>query len=71
MIVAFIANNTVTIYVLFQINVINDLPVGKHLVDHILTGIDLVMLNTSIGFSMANAFNPLSILEYFLFGEGN
>ncbi|CAK9807506.1 Glucose dehydrogenase [FAD, quinone] [Anthophora quadrimaculata] len=53
-----------------KINVINDLPVGQHLVDHILTGIDLVMLNVSIGLSMINTLNPMSALDYFFFGEG-
>lgn len=54
----------------FQINVIKDLPVGQHLVDHVLTGIDLIMLNTSINFSMTNTLNPISVLNYFLFGKG-
>ncbi|XP_003705938.2 alcohol dehydrogenase [acceptor] [Megachile rotundata] len=53
-----------------KINVIKDLPVGQNLVDHILTGIDLVMLNESISFSMLNAFNPVSAINYFLFGKG-
>ncbi|XP_071865890.1 alcohol dehydrogenase [acceptor] isoform X1 [Bombus fervidus] len=53
-----------------KINVINDLPVGQHLVDHVLTGIDLIMLNTSIGLSMASTLNPISALNYFFFGKG-
>ncbi|XP_043788652.1 glucose dehydrogenase [FAD, quinone]-like [Apis laboriosa] len=53
-----------------KINVINDLPVGQHLVDHVLTGIDLIMLNISIGLSMANTLNPISALNYFMFGKG-
>lgn len=53
-----------------KINVINDLPVGQHLVDHVLTGIDLIMLNISIGLSMANILNPMSALNYFRFGKG-
>ncbi|XP_076165460.1 glucose dehydrogenase [FAD, quinone] [Ptiloglossa arizonensis] len=53
-----------------QINVISDLPVGQHLVDHVLTGVDLVMLNTSIGLSMLNTLNPIPAINYFLFGKG-
>ncbi|XP_017796644.1 PREDICTED: glucose dehydrogenase [FAD, quinone] [Habropoda laboriosa] len=53
-----------------KINVINDLPVGQHLVDHVLTGIDLVMLNVSIGLSMIDTLNPMSALKYFIFGKG-
>ncbi|XP_053977905.1 glucose dehydrogenase [FAD, quinone]-like isoform X1 [Hylaeus volcanicus] len=53
-----------------QVNVIRDLPVGQHLVDHVLTGIDLVMLNTSIGLSMTDTLNPIPAINYFLFGKG-
>ncbi|XP_076759087.1 alcohol dehydrogenase [acceptor] [Xylocopa sonorina] len=53
-----------------KINVINNLPVGRYLMDHVLTGIDLITLNTSIGFSMGNTLNPMSALNYFLFGKG-
>ncbi|KAK9308829.1 hypothetical protein QLX08_001258 [Tetragonisca angustula] len=53
-----------------KINVIKDLPVGQHLVDHVLTGIDLIMLNTSTGFSMTSTLNPMSIVNYFFFGKG-
>ncbi|CAL7938259.1 unnamed protein product [Xylocopa violacea] len=53
-----------------KINVINDLPVGQYLMDHVLTGIDLITLNASIGFSMADTLNPISALNYFLFGKG-
>jgi choline dehydrogenase len=50
--------------------VINDLPVGQNLVDHILTGLDLVIFNTSFGLSTYDIFNPISAVNYFLFGEG-
>ncbi|XP_076629978.1 LOW QUALITY PROTEIN: glucose dehydrogenase [FAD, quinone] [Colletes latitarsis] len=53
-----------------KINVISDLPVGQHLVDHVLTGIDLITLNTSIGLSMTDTLNPTSAINYFLFGTG-
>ncbi|XP_076678536.1 glucose dehydrogenase [FAD, quinone] isoform X3 [Andrena cerasifolii] len=53
-----------------EIDVISDLPVGQHLVDHVLTGVDLVMFNRSIGLSMMDTLNPVSAINYFLFGEG-
>ncbi|KAH0954233.1 hypothetical protein HN011_002576 [Eciton burchellii] len=53
-----------------DIDVINDLPVGQNLVDHILTGLDLVIFNTSLGLSTYDIFNPISAVNYFLFGEG-
>ncbi|XP_012235578.1 glucose dehydrogenase [FAD, quinone]-like [Linepithema humile] len=52
------------------INVINDLPVGQSLMDHILTGLDLIMLNASLGLNLFDIFNPMSAFEYFLFGKG-
>ncbi|XP_020294039.1 glucose dehydrogenase [FAD, quinone]-like isoform X2 [Pseudomyrmex gracilis] len=53
-----------------NISVINDLPVGQFLVDHVLTGLDLVVLNTSLGLNLFDILNPISAINYFLFGEG-
>ncbi|XP_011140802.2 glucose dehydrogenase [FAD, quinone] isoform X2 [Harpegnathos saltator] len=53
-----------------NIHVINDLPVGQNLVDHILTGVDLVTLNVSLGLNLFQILNPVSALNYFLFGRG-
>nr|XP_033340102.1 glucose dehydrogenase [FAD, quinone]-like [Megalopta genalis] len=53
-----------------KINVVKDLPVGQHLVDHILTGTDLVILNETIGFNMADTLSLRSAINYFLFEEG-
>ncbi|XP_036145891.1 glucose dehydrogenase [FAD, quinone] isoform X2 [Monomorium pharaonis] len=53
-----------------DINVINDLPVGKNLMDHILTGFGLITLNTSLGLNLFEIFNPVSAYNYFFFGEG-
>lgn len=49
---------------------INDLPVGQFLVDHVLTGLDLVVLNTSLGLNLFDILNPISAINYLLFGEG-
>lgn len=49
---------------------INDLPVGQNLMDHILTGLDLIVLNASIGLNLSDIFNPISALNYFFFGKG-
>ncbi|EGI63012.1 hypothetical protein G5I_08644 [Acromyrmex echinatior] len=51
------------------INVINDLPVGQTLMDHILTGLDLIVLNASLGLNLSDIFNPMSALNYFFFGK--
>ncbi|KAL6263737.1 hypothetical protein P5V15_003822 [Pogonomyrmex californicus] len=52
------------------IKVINDLPVGQTLMDHILTGLDLITLNASLGLTFSDIFNPISALNYFFFGKG-
>lgn len=49
---------------------INDLPVGQNLMDHVLTGLDLIILNTSLGLNLSDISNPMSALNYFLFGRG-
>ncbi|XP_072767522.1 glucose dehydrogenase [FAD, quinone] [Anoplolepis gracilipes] len=53
-----------------NISVINDLPVGQNLMDHILTGLDLIMLNTTLGLNLFDVTNPMSALNYFFFGKG-
>ncbi|XP_015122039.1 glucose dehydrogenase [FAD, quinone] [Diachasma alloeum] len=53
-----------------KIHVINDLPVGENLIDHVLTGIDLVTLNSSLSVSITELLKPTSALRYFLLGEG-
>ncbi|XP_069691351.1 glucose dehydrogenase [FAD, quinone]-like isoform X1 [Periplaneta americana] len=52
------------------IAVINNLPVGQNLQDHVTTGIDLVLLNQSLPLSLASVASPLNLLKYFLFGQG-
>ncbi|XP_076651704.1 glucose dehydrogenase [FAD, quinone] isoform X2 [Halictus rubicundus] len=53
-----------------KINIVKDLPVGQHLVDHVLTGIDLVTINETIGLNMADTFSLTSAIKYFFYGEG-
>ncbi|XP_032666373.1 glucose dehydrogenase [FAD, quinone]-like isoform X2 [Odontomachus brunneus] len=53
-----------------NIHVINDLPVGQNLVDHITSGVDLVTLNANIGLNLLEMLNPISAFNYFLFGKG-
>ncbi|XP_024869951.1 glucose dehydrogenase [FAD, quinone]-like isoform X1 [Temnothorax curvispinosus] len=54
----------------FGISVINDLPVGQTLMDHILTGLDLIVVNANLGLNLSDIFNPMSALNYFFFGKG-
>jgi hypothetical protein len=53
-----------------EIPVIRNLPVGKHLQDHVMTGLDLVLLNQSLPLSLSAAASPVSAFKYFLFGQG-
>ncbi|XP_012288644.1 glucose dehydrogenase [FAD, quinone] isoform X2 [Orussus abietinus] len=53
-----------------NIKVINDLPVGQNLMDHIVTGLDLVTLNTTLSLSLPNLLNPMSAIHYYLFRQG-
>ncbi|CAO1416645.1 unnamed protein product [Diamesa tonsa] len=50
------------------IEVVQDLPVGKNLQDHITTGMDLIILDKPIGLQVKNIINPLNIYNY-LFGD--
>ncbi|XP_014206694.1 glucose dehydrogenase [FAD, quinone]-like [Copidosoma floridanum] len=52
-----------------NIKTIADLPVGQHLMDHIITGLDLVIVNTT-AMGVADILNPLSFLDYYLYGKG-
>ncbi|KAF5293604.1 hypothetical protein FQA39_LY03089 [Lamprigera yunnana] len=47
-----------------------DLPVGNNLQDHLTTGADLVMLNTSLGVDPFTMFSPITIYNYFLQSSG-
>ena len=38
--------------------------------DHLITGLDLVILNSSSNLNIVDAINPISFLEYFFFSKG-
>lgn len=53
-----------------NIPVVNDLPVGKNLQDHVTTGLDLLMFNKSLALHGSDIVNPINSYNYFLYGEG-
>jgi choline dehydrogenase len=57
--------------IFLQIKIVADLPVGKNLMDHVITGLDLIILNSSVALSIADIINPFSLLEYYLFKTGS
>lgn len=44
--------------------------VGDHLQDHITTGIDLIILNTSMGLEPWHLYNAKNLVDYFTKGQG-
>ncbi|KAJ9577195.1 hypothetical protein L9F63_006252 [Diploptera punctata] len=53
------------------ITVIQNLPVGQNLQDHITTGLDLILLNESLPLSLASVESPVSLYEYVFHGKGS
>lgn len=54
------------------IEVRENLPVGENLQDHVTSGLDLIILNQTVGLSISDMMNPFKILDYFWFnGEGS
>ncbi|XP_018571670.1 glucose dehydrogenase [FAD, quinone]-like isoform X1 [Anoplophora glabripennis] len=47
-----------------------NLPVGDNLQDHITTGLDLILLNQTLGIGIEQMLSPFSVFEYFLYGTG-
>ncbi|KAJ8953917.1 hypothetical protein NQ318_019157 [Aromia moschata] len=47
-----------------------NLPVGENLLDHVTTGLDLILLNQSLGIGIEQMLSPYSIFEYFWYGTG-
>jgi len=47
-----------------------DLPVGGNLQDHVMIGLDLVLVNVSLAMNLARAFNPTSAYDYLINGRG-
>lgn len=48
----------------------SDLPVGQNLMDHIITGLDLVILNSSQPVSIIDVLSPLSAFQYIFHKKG-
>ncbi|XP_058792511.1 glucose dehydrogenase [FAD, quinone]-like isoform X2 [Phymastichus coffea] len=53
-----------------KIRTVVDLPVGNHLMDHIITGLDLVTINRDEALSIIDIINPYSAIDYYLNGQG-
>ncbi|CAK1546946.1 unnamed protein product [Leptosia nina] len=53
-----------------EIQLVQELPVGKNLQDHIGTGLDLVLFNYSLSINAFNFFNALHVYNYFSQGKG-
>lgn len=53
-----------------NIHIIQDLPVGLNLQDHIATGLDLILFDKTLAVNPMNMLNPFHIFEYFVNGRG-
>lgn len=49
---------------------IADLAVGENLQDHIITGMDMITLEKSLGLSFKDFISPINIYKYFFKGTG-
>lgn len=47
-----------------------NLPVGNNLQDHVTTGLDLVLLNTTAGLNIKDIVSPLAAYDYFFNSKG-
>lgn len=54
-----------------DIPVVQNLPVGENLMDHVTTGLDLILVSKELNFNLQNFTSPLSALEYFSLGKGS
>ncbi|XP_070500172.1 glucose dehydrogenase [FAD, quinone]-like [Chironomus tepperi] len=52
-----------------RIDVVEDLPVGENLQDHVTTNIE-ILLNQTGGCSLKDIYNPLNVIDYFINGNG-
>lgn len=50
---------------------IADLAVGENLQDHIITGLDMITLEKSLGLSFKDFISPINVYKYFFEGTGN
>lgn len=50
------------------IEVRENLPVGENLQDHVTTGLDLIIVNQTVGLTIKDLTSPFKILDYFWYG---
>nr|CAD7432544.1 unnamed protein product [Timema monikensis] len=53
-----------------KIPLIQDLPVGQNLQDHVTTGLDIVILNQTLPLNVANIASLSSAFDYLFYGTG-
>ncbi|XP_047995233.1 glucose dehydrogenase [FAD, quinone]-like [Leguminivora glycinivorella] len=53
-----------------NIPLVQELPVGEHLQEHVATGLDLLLFNTSLRVNALNVLNLMNVYEYFINGQG-
>ncbi|XP_050421956.1 glucose dehydrogenase [FAD, quinone]-like [Adelges cooleyi] len=53
-----------------KIPLVADLPVGENLQDHIITGMDMIVLNKSLGLTFLHVTSPLNMYKYVFEGTG-
>lgn len=49
---------------------IADLAVGENLQDHIITGLDMIITEKSLGLSFKDFISPINVYRYFSKGTG-
>lgn len=47
-----------------------DLPVGNNLQDHVTTGLDLLVLNQTLGLGLSDVFSATAAFKYFAYDSG-
>ncbi|XP_050542948.1 glucose dehydrogenase [FAD, quinone]-like isoform X2 [Daktulosphaira vitifoliae] len=47
-----------------------DLPVGENLQDHVITGMDMIILEQSLGMSFIDLISPINMYKYIFKGKG-
>ncbi|XP_063618367.1 ecdysone oxidase-like [Cydia splendana] len=55
---------------LLDIPTVQQLPVGENLQEHVATGLDLLLFNSSLRVNALNVLNLMNVYEYFINGQG-